>query len=186
MTALLPAPAPAPAAADRQTSVPVWPVTAPALDATGRSFLVVAVGPAAERVVADWAAAAADQGHPVQRMTVDGRVDDGALTELARRLDRLCVGARLAVCGPEADVLVVAAAARRVGLLPEELAAFAVDRGDLSVFCVHCEATSRAAAAPGAEVTCPGCRRRIEVHEHVSGHRGSYLASAIAPPEADA
>jgi hypothetical protein len=34
-------------------------------------------------------------------------------------------------------------------------------------------------------VTCPGCRRRLEVHEHVSGHRGSYLASAIAPPDGD-
>ncbi|WP_138734550.1 dimethylamine monooxygenase subunit DmmA family protein [Modestobacter excelsi] len=184
MTALLPAPAPA--AADRQTSVPVWPVAAPALDATGRAFLLVAVGPAAEPVVADWAAGAVDQGRPVQRMTVDGRTDDRALADLVRRLDQLGVGARLAVCGPEADVLAVAAAARRVGLLPEEIATFAVDRGDLSVFCVHCEVTSRMAAAPGAEVTCPGCRRRIEVHEHVSGHRGSYLASAIALPEGDA
>jgi hypothetical protein len=155
----------------------------PSLDASGRSFLLVAVGPAAEPVVEAWAAQAGDSGRPVQRWTVDGPADDAVLVEFARRLDGLRVGARLAVCGPEADVLTLGAAARRAGLVPEEITTSAVDRADIRVFCVHCEATSRLAAAPGAELTCPGCRRRLEVHEHVSGHRGSYLASAVAPPD---
>ncbi|MGY1820779.1 dimethylamine monooxygenase subunit DmmA family protein [Geodermatophilus sp. SYSU D00079] len=178
MTALLPPPPAALPRRPRLTSVPVWPTEAPPLDLTGRSFLIVHVGPAADGVVEQWLAQAREHGRPVRLWGLP-RTDEGSGAELARRLGALCVGARLAIAGPEADVLALAAHARRAGLLPEETTTFAVERESLRVFCVHCGTTSRLATAPGAEVDCPGCGTRLEVHEHVSGHRGSYLASAV-------
>ncbi|MGY1631706.1 dimethylamine monooxygenase subunit DmmA family protein [Geodermatophilus sp. SYSU D01186] len=180
MTALLPPPPAAPPSQrPRLTSVPVWPPEPPPLDLTGRSFLVVHIGPAAHGVVEQWLAQARERGRPVRLWGLP-RTDEGSGAELARRLGALCVGARLVIAGPEADVLAMAAHARRAGLVPEEITTFAVGRESLRVFCVHCEVTSRLAADPGAEVDCPGCGTRLEVHEHVSGHRGSYLASAVA------
>ncbi|MGY1636144.1 dimethylamine monooxygenase subunit DmmA family protein [Geodermatophilus sp. SYSU D00742] len=165
----------------RQTSVPTWPDAPPPLDLTGRSFLVVQLGPGSADVADGWLRQAGDAGRPAQLWLLDGWAA-GRADDLEQRLGTLRVGSRLAVAGPEADVLLLTAQARSLGLVPEEITAFAVGRDRISVFCVHCEATSRLAAAAGDEVTCPGCRRRLEVHEHVSGHRGSYLASAIAAP----
>lgn len=181
MTALLPPAEPALPAPARRTSVPVWPAQAPDLDPAGTSFLLVQVGAGAADVVRGWAAQARRHGRPAQVWRLP-RTDEGTPAELARRLATFRVGARLMVAGPEADVLSVAATARTLGLVPEEVTGFAAGRDDISVFCVHCESTSRLAAGPGTELTCPGCRRRLEVHEHVSGHRGSYLASATAAP----
>jgi hypothetical protein len=181
VTALLPPAEPATRPPARRTSVPVWPAQAPDLDPAGTSFLLVQVGAGAADVVRGWAAQAQRHGRPAQVWCLP-RVDEGTPAELTRRLGTFRVGARFMVAGPEADVLPVAATARAVGLVPEEITAFAVGRDDISVFCVHCETTSRVAAGPGTELTCPGCRRRLEVHEHVSGHRGSYLASATAAP----
>ncbi|MGY2080108.1 dimethylamine monooxygenase subunit DmmA family protein [Modestobacter sp. SYSU DS0657] len=170
MTAVLPV---------RRTSVPEWPAQAPGLDLTGRAFLLVEIGPAAAPLVRRWLDDAHEHGRPVQ-LWAPPRVDGAGAAELGRRLGLLHVGARLAVAGPEADVLAVVALARRVGVLPEEITAFAVAREEIAVFCVHCRTTTRFRAAPGTEVTCPACRLRLEVHEHVSGHHGSYLASAVA------
>ncbi|MCF6508943.1 hypothetical protein E9549_16230 [Blastococcus sp. MG754426] len=162
----------------RRTSVPSWSAQPPALDPAGRTFLLVQVGGRAAEVVDRWAAEAWEHGRPVRRWGLPG-VDGTSAAALARRLDGMHVGDRVLVAGPEADVLALVALARGMGLLPEELTAFAVDRGPIPVFCAHCETTARLAVAPGAEVDCPGCDLRLEVHEHASGHRGSYLASAV-------
>jgi hypothetical protein len=175
MTALLPPPA-----AQRRTSVPAEE-SAPALDPGGRRFLVVQIGPVAREVAGRWLREARDAGRPAHLWGVDEWAADRR-SDLEQRLATLHVGARLAVAGPEADVLLLCAQARSLGLVPEEITAFAVGRARIHVFCVHCEATTGQTAEPGGEVTCAGCRRRLEVHEHVSGHRGSYLASAVAAP----
>ncbi|MGY1849025.1 dimethylamine monooxygenase subunit DmmA family protein [Blastococcus sp. SYSU DS1021] len=165
----------------RRTSVPSWPAQPPSLDLTGRAFLLVQVGGRAAEVVDRWAAEAREHGRPVRRWGLPG-VDGSSAAALARRLDGMHVGDRVLVAGPEADVLALVALARGLGLLPEEITAFAVARGPIPVFCAHCETTARLPVAPGAEVDCPGCGLRLEVHEHASGHRGSYLASAVTAP----
>ncbi|MGY1722629.1 dimethylamine monooxygenase subunit DmmA family protein [Blastococcus sp. SYSU DS0533] len=163
----------------RRTSVPSWPAQPPALDLSGRSYLLVEVGGRAVEVVDRWAAEAREHGRPVRRWGLAG-VDGSSAAALARRLDGMHVGDRVLVAGPEPDVLTLVALARGMGLLPEEITAFAVDREAIPVFCAHCETTTRLPVTPGAEVDCPGCDLRLEVHAHASGHRGSYLASAVS------
>jgi hypothetical protein len=162
----------------RRTSVPSWPAQPPSLDPAGRAFLLVQVGDAAAHVVERWTAEAREHGRPTRRW-VFAEGDGFAAAVLARLLDGMHVGDRVLVAGPEADVLALVALARAAGVLPEEITGFAVARGPLPVFCAHCEITTRLPVGPGAEVDCPGCGLRLEVHEHASGHRGSYLASAV-------
>ncbi|SKZ74344.1 Uncharacterised protein [Mycobacteroides abscessus subsp. abscessus] len=81
--------------------------------------------------------------------------------------------------GGQYDVLTALALARESGAIADELSAFVTDTTDLPVYCAHCRDTFRGVGAPGGVVECPGCARRLEIHEHHSASRGSFLASAV-------
>lgn len=153
-------------------SLPVWPATPEPVDATGRSFLVVELGEGARGVADDWAAAAAALG-PVARCGWD-RLDAGCFQTV---LSGLRCGVRIMIVGPQDDVLLALAAARAAGAEPAELRSFVTRTDVLAVFCAHCRATSRVAAAPGDVTPCPACGRTLEIHPHLSAVRGSFLGS---------
>ncbi len=75
------------------------------------------------------------------------------------------------------------ALAREAGAVSAELAAYVTDFGDLPMYCAHCRDTFHVEAVPGGVVACPGCARDLEIHEHHSPTRGSYLASAAGGDE---
>lgn len=156
-------------------------VRAAELDLSGRSFLLVGVGVGGRRVCQAWMRQLGRAGRPARFWALDRPAGCGG--ELAGWLAGARVGMRLLLAGPRADVLTLAAQARALHLLPEEITSVEVDAAELPIFCVHCRVTSRLAARPGCRVHCPGCRRELEVHPHVSGHRGSYLAAAPTPAD---
>ena len=168
--------------APRRTSVPTWTDQIPSLDASGRQYLVVAVGAGAAAAADQWRRQAAGTGKQVHVLHLQ-ELHPRSRPEVLDAVMRLHVGARIAVAGDEADVLEVGTWCAGAGVLPEEVLTHALSRNAIAVFCVHCENTQRVPSAPGALVTCTGCGRRLEVHEHVSRHRGSYLASATSGTE---
>lgn len=157
---------------------PQWPTTPEPVDPDGASYLVLAIGahPDTARVARSWVESAEAMAPTTLGVLdrLDDPVDRAALREL---VGRTRTGVRVMVVGGEYDVLQALAEARAAGLLPVELRSFVSDRADLPVYCAHCRATHRIATRPGAEVDCPGCGRRLEVHEHLSAHRGDFLAS---------
>lgn len=163
-------------------SSPVSPSVSqpPSLDPSGRSHLVVAVGSGAgvAGAVEGWLGEARDAGTALEvRRVAD--VDERCRGELHAVLGGLRIGARVVLVGPEAAVMTLASWVRRLGVLPEEITTHVTTRGEVVVFCVHCEATATRQVSPGGVVACEGCGRELEVHDHPSGHRGSYLASAV-------
>lgn len=159
-------------------SLPALPDEPAAVDESGTSFLVLALGggPLAAEIARTWTAAAEPLG-PTTLGVLDGidDPDDRATFELL--LDRARAGVRVMVVGGQYDVLQTLALLRRHGALESELRAFVTDRSDLPVFCAHCRATFRASTVPGGLTVCPGCERTLEVHEHHAKHLGSFLAS---------
>lgn len=159
-------------------SLPVWPETPEPVDATGTSFLVVALGADAEtaRVARGWV----EQAEPMAPTTLGvlETIDDPAdRATLDRLLSAARTGVRLMVVGGQYDVLLVLSAARAAGLVPAELRSFVTSTAELPVYCAHCRDTHRVAGAPGDEVTCPGCARLLEIHAHLAVSLGSFLAS---------
>ncbi|WP_432536162.1 dimethylamine monooxygenase subunit DmmA family protein [Kineococcus arenarius] len=168
--------------APRRTSVPTWTERLPPLDTSGRQYLAITVGAGAAEAADRWRRQAADTGKQIHVLHLQ-ELDPRRRPEVLKALTRLRVGARIAVAGDEADVLEVGTWCAGAGVLPEELLTHAVSRTVIAVFCVHCENTRRVRSRPGELLTCTGCGRRIEVHEHTSRHRGSYLASATSSTE---
>lgn len=163
------------AVAPAAPSLPVWPPAPEPVDVTGRSFVVLQLGPDARAVADGWAAAAAALG-PVDRHRWD-RLDPDAREALGAVLAGLSCGVRIMVVGPQDDVLLALALAREAGAEPAELRCFVTRTDVLPVYCAHCRETERVVAGPGDVVSCPSCARRLEIHPHVSAVRGSYLGS---------
>lgn len=155
-------------------SLPVWPPVPEPVDVTGRSFVVLQLGPDARAVaVADaWVAAAAALGRVDHHRWE--RLDPASLGGV---LAALRCGVRIMVVGPQDDVLLALAIAREAGAEPAELRCFVTRTDVLPVYCAHCRQTERVVASPGDVVSCPSCARRLEIHPHVSAVRGSFLGS---------
>lgn len=159
---------------DQVLGLPQWPDVPPAVDESGGSHLVLALGehPRTIEVATGWLREA--QTHAPSRL-VD-RIED-----VEHVLQDCRTGVRLLVVGDQYDVLTTLATARAHGLGPAELRCFVVEPdaepGDLPVFCAHCRATHRVRTRPGSQAGCPGCGRTLEVHPHHSASRGSFLAS---------
>lgn len=157
--------------------LPRWPIAPEPVDATGNSWLVVACGadPRVREVAAAWVAEATGNG-PTTLVAIDS-ADGTAAVELVCALDQARTGVRIAVVGDQYDVLVALALARSHGAASAELRSFVIDGAALPIFCAHCRDTHRVEAVPEQTVDCPGCGRHVEIHQHHSAHRGSYLAS---------
>ncbi|NDZ95252.1 DUF3445 domain-containing protein [Streptomyces sp. SID6673] len=176
---------PATAAADPSGhGLPRWPTTPDAIDPTGTSFLVVAIGDEGTvgEVARGWVSAA-EALAPTQLLVLDSLVAEEDRRTLAAALAASRNGIRIHIVGGQYDVLTGLALARAAGALPDELSAFASHTRDLPLYCAHCRDTHRVEAVPGGVVECPGCARRLEVHAHHSATRGSFLASSVGDPE---
>lgn len=144
-----------------------------AVDATGRTFLVAAVGrcPDGRRVATDWVAQAVALGRTATVM-VDAdarRIRDAVLGASA--------GTRVMFVGPEREVMAAVAAARAAGALPSEVIVHRTTPGAVTVFCPHCATTADTAAVPGDRLPCRSCGTVLEIRPHRSSHHGSYLGA---------
>lgn len=150
--------------------------TAVSVDTTGASFLIISFGQGENAGVArTWLNGAAALA-PVQWLTfADFNADTSR--QLGRAFGSSLTGVRIMVVGPQFDVLQTIAVARRRGALEQEITSLITDTAELPIYCAHCRATSRVRGGAGDTVACPGCARTLEVHPHLSGTRGSYLAS---------
>lgn len=159
-------------------SLPDWPTDPPAVDPAAASYVVIAVGPHARtrQVAGAWVADAEGRA-PTTLVVIDGLADARDRAALADALGRARTGVRVMAVGGQHDVLAVITAAREAGAIDTELAAYCVHTDDLPMYCAHCRASHRAQAAPGDEVTCPGCGRVLEIHAHFTRALGSFLAS---------
>nr|WP_287001409.1 MULTISPECIES: DUF3445 domain-containing protein [Gordonia] len=160
--------------------LPEWPSRPPEVDAAGSEFLIVAAGAADEtaHTARAWVRTAESIG-PTRLLVLDSLTHDDDRTSLIDALAATHTGARILVTGGQYDVLTALALARESGAIADELAAFVTDTTDLPVYCAHCRDTFRGVGSPGGVVECPGCTRRLEIHEHHSASRGSFLASAV-------
>lgn len=110
--------------------------------------------------------------------------DAWALRHLKSVLVQACVGVRLVLSGPPADVQAAAAAAAECGLVDEEITLLTEGAGPLVVFCGHCHTPTPSAAGPGSEIECRGCARVLAVSSHFSRRKAAFLGFAAHAEEA--
>lgn len=148
------------------------------LDLAAASYLVIAIGsdPETAEVARAWTEQAEGVA-PTTLVVLDSMASPADRDVLEEALGQACVGVRILVAGGRYDLLQALAFARGHGALPHELTSQMTQTRDLPVYCAHCRSTHRVTADPGGEVSCPGCLRLLEVHEHHSATLGSYLAS---------
>lgn len=151
---------------------------APGPDPAAGSFLVVAIGtgPTTVARTSRWVRLA-ESVAPTTLLLLDDIDAPPDVATLAEALDRARTGVRFLVAGGRYDALQCVARLRDRGVLPAEITVELTHRRDLPLYCAHCRARHRVAGEPGDVVTCPGCARRLEVHDHLASALGCYLAS---------
>ncbi|MGW5524678.1 heme-dependent oxidative N-demethylase subunit alpha family protein [Gordonia sp. NPDC003950] len=164
--------------------LPDWPATPPAVDTDAAEFLIVAVGhdDHASHVARTWINQASEVG-PTRMLVLDSLTDTADADTLRQALGQGVTGTRIMVTGGQFDVMTALAIARGAGAIADELTAFVTHTDDLPMYCAHCTTTARVEGRPGQVVTCPGCGTTVEIHEHHSSSRGSFLASAAEARE---
>lgn len=158
------------------TSVPSWAVGGPAADAApaGTSHVLVGVGEAGRRLVADRARALG----PAVRVILGD--DVGVLgAELGAALADGRVGIRVHLVGPVGSCLALRSVALGRGIEDDELAVVPVGGGAIPLWCVHCAATTDTEAEIDDVVPCSGCGRSLVVYHHVSRRTGRFLGFQI-------
>ncbi|WP_405539551.1 hypothetical protein OG787_46400 [Streptomyces sp. NBC_00075] len=165
------------------TSVPVWSGQPPDPDVSGRSFTIMSVGDQARAIARAWARSLEESGAvAVARHWPDaGQV---AVEALAQEMRSATVGWRLMLAGPEADVLVLQAAALREGAVRTEIRTHATDRQERRTLCTHCGHITRSRTALGATHPCGGCARTLVVYHHVSRRHAAYMGYMADAEEA--
>ncbi|RAM37753.1 hypothetical protein DBZ45_09140 [Arthrobacter globiformis] len=147
-----------------------------AVDRSGNSFLIVSFGSGENAALARaWIAEAAELGQ-VQWLTFS-EINAETRRQLRQALASSLNGVRIMIVGRQFDVLQTVALARAAGALEKEVLSLVTNAVDLPIYCAHCRATSSVVGGVGDVVTCPACDRTVEIHAHLSGVRGSYLAS---------
>ncbi|MGX7693889.1 heme-dependent oxidative N-demethylase family protein [Gordonia polyisoprenivorans] len=171
--------APTPPSPEPHPGLPRWPATPPEVNVEAAAFLIVSIGgdPSAAQTARTWVAKASESG-ATRLVVLDTLTDADDVATLRRALDESVTGTRVMITGGQFDVMTALAVARAAGAIADELSAHVTSTDDLPVYCAHCHTTSRILARPGETVDCPGCSMRIEIHEHHSATRGSFLASA--------
>lgn len=160
------------------TNVPRWSEPPP-LPERLRTLVAVGIGPEGRAVAGRWAARARTAGCRVEHAALDQPdplVEPDGLVAAARRIAATArVGTRVAVAGPEVDVLEFQGVLLDAAFLREEVLSFATSADVIRVRCVHCRTTLRARARPGGVVRCEACGYDLLVHHHVSRAHGAYL-----------
>jgi ribosomal protein S27E len=165
-----------------RTNVPVWPRAAPPLPPGAVRWIIFDLG--AAPVADGWIAEAGRRGVDAERIPLAVPLNPIAWDEQTRMVGRSRVGVRIAVCGPEADVLLVRAYLLGEGLLDEEVLVHATSNHEIRVRCAHCGSSTRHVARPGDVVPCEPCGYDEIVHHHFSRRIAGYLgfrADADAP-----
>ncbi|WP_409330792.1 dimethylamine monooxygenase subunit DmmA family protein [Trujillonella humicola] len=152
----------------------------PDLDRAARWLALLGFGDRGASVVTAWRSAAS-AGTPVWVHTAD-RADDATLDLLAAEVAGARVGWRLALAGPEADVLAARAVATRLGAVDAEIRAAATSTRRRRVWCAHCGSTTETGQPGPSETRCRGCGTRLHVSAHLSRHRAAYLGSVADAP----
>jgi hypothetical protein len=163
-------------------SLPIWPGAG--LDTTGTSHLIVWFGGTVEAQAAAPLIARAQSLGPTSVLAFS-ELGEAEAVQLRSELRASRIGVRLLVVGGRFDVFQALALARTLGVLPPELRCILTHQRDLPVYCAHCRRTTRVEAEPGGRVVCAGCSRTLEIHEHTSELRGSFLASLAEPATVD-
>jgi dimethylamine monooxygenase subunit C len=165
----------------QHTSVARWESEPPAVDSSGREYVVLSAGAgdSEARAVADgWVTAIERLGRPLRRY--DG---DDCARVLDERLAGARVGLRVMAAGPELTVLDVLRTARAAGAIDEELRLFVTDARVRRVQCPHCHEHTEGEVAIGGVLPCSGCGRRLFVYHHVSRLHGAYLGFMVDAEE---
>jgi hypothetical protein len=156
------------------STVPRWPAEPPALDPSGRSYVVLAFGSEAEQIAAAWRRQIQTLELPL--ISLDSGPDAAETVDrLNEVLASAFTGVRLLVAGPEQEVLAVQSAARAAGMIDAELTLHVTSAASRKVYCVHCKTTSSVQAAVEEVAPCGGCGQEILVFPHLSRRSGSYL-----------
>ncbi|WP_326731716.1 dimethylamine monooxygenase subunit DmmA family protein [Streptomyces phaeochromogenes] len=107
-----------------------------------------------------------------------------AVEALVQEMRSATVGWRLMLAGPEADVLILQAAALREGAVRTEIRTHATDRQERRTLCTHCGHITRSRTALGATHPCGGCARTLVVYHHVSRWHAAYMGYMADAEEA--
>jgi hypothetical protein len=107
-----------------------------------------------------------------------------SLSRLRAVLEMACVGVRLVLAGPPADIQAAAAAAAECGLVEEEVTLLSGGDGPRVVFCAHCRTTMETVEAVGSQADCPGCSTPLAISGHFSRRIAGYLGFAANAEEA--
>ncbi|MBX7431433.1 hypothetical protein JDV09_04815 [Mycobacterium sp. Y57] len=165
------------------TSVPPWATTPtrPDADTTGRSWTVIAFGPAGAGVAHRWSAqlAAAGTGSAPRVHEIADGADDAARAALGADLADARVGWRLMMAGPADACLRLRAHAVTLGVADDEMTVASTDVTSRSVQCVHCRTVTSAAVQLEDVVPCAGCGRNLLVYYHVSRRQGAHLGFMV-------
>lgn len=139
--------------------------------ATGRSYLVVSVGPRLPD------ANGSTLGIPAGVAPSEIHAQDvaAARAELIAVLNRSAIGIRVILTGSVGDCLALRAVALNAGLEEDEVSIQPTVNGTIEVFCSHCRAVTPVDAQVGEVIACSSCSRNLVVYHHVSRRMGAYL-----------
>jgi DNA-directed RNA polymerase subunit RPC12/RpoP len=159
------------------TSVPAWAVTpaCPTADLTGRHYTVLAIGPDAAEIAAQWVT----QLPAVPRVHLVADAAE-ACAALDADLADAVVGWRLLLAGPAHACLRVRARALELGAADDEITVASTEVDTREIYCAHCRSTTTAATGLTQEIACPDCGRRLFVYYHVSRRLGAHLGFATS------
>ena len=107
-----------------------------------------------------------------------------SLSRLRSAIELACVGVRLVLAGPRADIKAAAAVAADCGLLEEEVTLVSDGSGPLTLFCAHCRTITTTVEPIGSEVECEGCAIVLSISNHFSRRIAAYLGFAAHAEEA--
>ncbi|PYI64043.1 hypothetical protein CVV68_22775 [Arthrobacter livingstonensis] len=113
---------------------------------------------------------------------------DGANTDtlsyLRSTIELACVGVRLVLIGPMADIKAAAAVAAECGLADDEVTLVSDGSEHRTVFCAHCRTVTKTVEPTGSELECQGCTTVLSISNHFSRRIAAYLGYAAHAEEA--
>ncbi|MFW0782927.1 dimethylamine monooxygenase subunit DmmA family protein [Gordonia sp. CPCC 206044] len=163
------------------SSVPAWARTTvtPDVDGpdwSGRSYILVGVGPAANNVLRRWMDQLPHGKHC--HALCCGRAAE-ACDALRAALADARVGVRVLVAAPVGEALALRATATTAGLADDEIHVETTGSGVVEVFCAHCRRVTSTSGTVDDVVDCVGCGRNLLVYHHVSRRSGRYLGFMV-------
>lgn len=170
------------------SSIPAWarpaaPIDDAPFDLSGRSYIIIGVGPAATEPVHRWATTVGSDNLCCALTFEDA---DHAAATLRHELLRARVGVRVVILAPRGAALALRGVATSAGLMDDEIGVTVVGVDAIEVFCSHCTALTRTDLGVDDIVDCAGCGRHLLIYHHVSRRSGHYLGFMVDAETASA